>query len=93
MMLDTKKEIFLWIGADSRKQERNYAMTLAKKYIAAASDGRSEHCPIIEIPENNEPRIFTKHFHGWKKKKVFVDPYEKSLEKFRQLGLLGRVLE
>jgi hypothetical protein len=34
------------------------------KYIKSAIDGRSKDCPIIEVPEGNEPFIFTRHFHG-----------------------------
>jgi gelsolin len=76
MMLDAKNEIYIWIGRDSRKRKQQLSLKLAKQYLDACCDGRSPNCPIIEIPENNEPWIFTKYFHGWRKKKVFIDPYE-----------------
>jgi hypothetical protein len=68
MMLDVKNEVFLWIGNDCRKEEREMSLKLAQQYIAFAPDGRSQDCPIIEVPQGNEPWIFTKHFHGWVKK-------------------------
>jgi hypothetical protein len=68
MMLDVKNEVFLWIGNDSRKEEREMSLKLAQQYIAFAPDGRSQDCPIVQVPQGNEPWIFTKHFHGWVKK-------------------------
>jgi hypothetical protein len=92
MMLDVKTEVFLWIGTSSRKEERQLSMQVAQQYIASAPDGRPVDCPIIEIPEGNEPWIFTRNFHGWRQKKQFVDPYQKNIEKLREMGLLGKVI-
>lgn len=91
MMLDVKSEVFLWVGNFSRKEERDLSMKVAQQYIQSAPDGRSAECPIIEVREANEPWIFTRHFHGWRAKKQFADPYEKNVERLRQLGLIGKV--
>eukprot|EP00475_Leptophrys_vorax_P033792 TRINITY_DN5371_c0_g2_i1.p1 TRINITY_DN5371_c0_g2~~TRINITY_DN5371_c0_g2_i1.p1 ORF type:complete len:898 (-),score=253.27 TRINITY_DN5371_c0_g2_i1:47-2386(-) len=92
MMLDVKTEIYLWIGNSSRKEEKQMSLQVAQQYIASAPDGRPADCPVIEIPEGNESWMFTRHFHGWRQKKQFVDPYQKNMDKLREMGLLGKVI-
>ena len=93
MMLDVRNELYLWIGKGCRLQEKKMSLKVAREYIDKAPDGRSKECPIIEVPEGNEPWIFTRHFFGWKKQDGFVDPFQKNLKKYQDMGLIGRVVD
>ncbi|CAD7705124.1 unnamed protein product [Ostreobium quekettii] len=88
MMLDTFREIFLWVGKDSRQQEKKGAFDLAQKYLEEVSkvNGRSCDVPITYVSSGQEPPIFKCHFVGWDdtKEPAFVDPYDSKLKNFEE---------
>lgn len=88
MMLDTMKEIFLWVGKDAREQEKTAAIELARKYIAEGSkvNGRDTDAPITYVESGSEPPIFTAHFLGWDdtKEPDFIDPYQEKLKRLQR---------
>jgi len=65
MLLDAYNEVFLWIGSTANKLEREESMAIAESYIAAATDGRDQACPIQKVEAGSEPPMFTAHFIGW----------------------------
>lgn len=81
MLLDTYSEVYVWIGHDSSKEEKDLALSTALQYVANAPDGRSPDTPVYKVTAGNEPPTFTAHFLGWDNKKAidFSDPYQKRL--------------
>jgi len=78
MILDTYNEVFVWLGHDSAKEEKEEAMKTAVQYVLNAPDGRSKDTPVYRINSGSEPPNFTCHFAGWNPEKAsdFSDPYE-----------------
>lgn len=76
-------QVFIWIGTQATKEEKDKAFAFASQYIAEASDGRGD-VPIVRITAGNEPSLFTCHFLGWDasylQKKAFKDPYQAKLD-------------
>jgi len=83
MILDTYSEVFVWVGHDSTKEEKDQALKTALEYVKKAPDGRSPDTPVYRVFAGAEPPNFSCHFHGWDDKKAsdFEDPYQKSLGK------------
>lgn len=81
MLLDAYDEIYVWVGHDATKEERDKAITTALEYVKNAKDGRSADTPIFKVLAGSEPPNFTCHFHGWNDEKAsnFADPYLKKL--------------
>lgn len=66
MLLDTYREVFIWVGQGANQNEREEAMKLAKKYIADDASGRTEEdVSFFVIQQGCEPVNFTCHFHAW----------------------------
>lgn len=65
MLLDTYHEVFLWIGKDSNKLERESALTAAVEYLTYDPCGRDQDTPIITIKQGCEPPTFTGWFAAW----------------------------
>ena len=63
-ILDTFVSIYVWIGNGANEKEKQGAMDVAHKYVAAATDGRDPDCPIAQVKAGSEPRMFTTHFLG-----------------------------
>lgn len=77
MLMDAYNELYVWIGASARSEERTMTLELAREYILLVPDDRPKDCPIIEIREGSEPLEFTRHFHGWDHfRKKFQDPFK-----------------
>jgi len=83
MILDTYTEVFVWVGHDSTKEEKDLAMSTALDYVKKAPDGRSADTPVYRVFAGHEPPNFSCHFFGWDDTKAadFEDPYAKSLQK------------
>lgn len=79
MILDVYSDVYVWVGKESNKQEKDQAFQAALDYVANAPDGRDKDTPIYRIEEGNEPRPFTAAFLDWKEKETFEDPYAKKL--------------
>jgi len=86
MILDVFSEVYVWIGHDSTKEERDSGLQTALDYIKNAPDGRSKDTPVYRVLAGSEPPSFTCHFFGWDDKKAndFEDPYLKGLNKLGQ---------
>lgn len=72
MILDTWREIFVWIGSGAKDNERKDAMEMAKKYVADGTEvtGRSvEDTCFMVIKQGLEPVNFTCNFLGWNDEK------------------------
>lgn len=68
MILDTWREILIWVGNGAKDNERREAMELAKKYVEDASEvtGRTvDDVTFMVIRQGLEPVNFTCHFLGW----------------------------
>jgi hypothetical protein len=68
MLLDTWREVFVWIGEGAKDNERKEAMELAKKYVGDAAEvtGRGvDDVVFLVIRQGIEPVNFTCHFLGW----------------------------
>lgn len=81
MLLDAYDEVYVWVGHDATKEERDKAITTALEYVKNAKDGRSADTPIFRVLAGSEPPSFTCHFLGWNEEKAsnFADPYLKKL--------------
>jgi len=68
MLLDTWREVFVWIGNGAKDNERREAMELAKKYVSDGTEvtGRTEDdVAFVVLRQGMEPVSFTCHFLGW----------------------------
>lgn len=65
-MLDAWNQVFLWIGGDSVKQERQQGYKKTCQYIDALKDGRDKNSILIsEIEPTKEPPLFKIQFPNW----------------------------
>eukprot|EP00455_Lapot_gusevi_P028885 TRINITY_DN3093_c0_g1_i8.p1 TRINITY_DN3093_c0_g1~~TRINITY_DN3093_c0_g1_i8.p1 ORF type:complete len:438 (-),score=208.09 TRINITY_DN3093_c0_g1_i8:58-1371(-) len=83
MILDLFTEVYVWVGKESNKQEKDQAFQAALDYVANAPDGRDRDCPVFRVEEGSEPPSFTSNFLGWKERAVFEDIYAKRLRELR----------
>jgi len=84
MILDVFTEVYVWVGKDSNKAEKDMAFRAALDYVANAPDGRDKDTPIYRLEEGNEPRSFTACFIDWKEQEAsFEDPYQKRLAQLK----------
>jgi len=92
MMLDCFSEVYIWIGEESTKEERDNSFKAALDFVANAPDGRSKDTPIYRIYAGAEPPTFTCHFLGWDDRVAndFSDPYAKKLQKLGSAGGAGK---
>eukprot|EP00210_Caulerpa_lentillifera_P008831 g8427.t1 len=85
MLLDTYKELYLWIGRNARENEKKEGVELARKYLAELHEqnGRDLETPIATVCAGMEPPTFTCHFLGWDDTRTmeFIDPYKMKLKK------------
>lgn len=61
-LLDTGREVFVWVGHNSNAQEREHAAKAALDYVEQAPDGRRADTPVFKVVAGNEPPVFTCHF-------------------------------
>lgn len=81
MMLDVHTEIFLWVGGEASKQEKDESMKTALAYVKE-SNTHDDSTPIFRVSAGFEPPNFTSHFLGWDSSKagsLDEDPYLKHL--------------
>ncbi|KAJ9589746.1 hypothetical protein L9F63_017048 [Diploptera punctata] len=65
MMLDAHDCVFLWIGKDSNKEERDKSVRTAMEYLMSDPSSRDENTPIIKVKQGFEPPTFTGFFGIW----------------------------
>jgi len=93
LILDVGSEIFVWIGHESSKEEKDQAMKTALEYVQHLPDGRSPDTPVYRVMAGAEPPTFTCHFFGWDEKRAsdFSDPYAKKLAAMGSASAAGHV--
>ncbi|XP_069122982.1 advillin-like isoform X2 [Argopecten irradians] len=71
MLLDTHREIFVWIGRGANLQERKYGLKSALDYLAAEETGRDQsNTLLLQVKQGYEPSTFTSHFQGWDRRRL-----------------------
>jgi len=98
MLLDTFSEVYVWVGTNASRQEKEASFKAALEFVAHAPDGRSPDTPVLKVNQGNEPPTFTCYFIGWDVKKAsdFSDPYAKRLAEIKAKGGdagVGKVVE
>ena len=83
MLLDLYHSVYVWVGKESNRAERDQGQQAALDYVAHAPDGRDRNTPIYRVEEGDEPPAFAAAFPGWTEKTDFSDPYQ---ERLRQLA-------
>jgi hypothetical protein len=90
MLLDTYREIFVWIGARSKQKASQLEMSkeIAQEYVEMADDGRDKDCAIYVIDAGQEPMQFTSYFKGWNSKQATTgeDLYYRRLSQLKTEG-------
>jgi len=91
MLLDAFEEVFVWVGKNASKREREMANQVAKDYIKQSDDGRNQDSPVYIVEAGAEPLEFTVFFHGWDDEvaRSGEDIYERKL---KQLHLESNVV-
>ena len=65
MILDSGDTLFIWLGRDSNRQEREAVLTTAKDYLLSDPSGRDVDIPVILVKQGYEPPHFTGFFGAW----------------------------
>lgn len=77
-------QIYIWVGHNSRENEKTEAIALAHKYLGELNkqNGRDIETPITLVQSGKEPPTFTCHFLGWDDTRgpAFEDPYTAKLK-------------
>lgn len=74
MILDTFREIYLWIGKGANEKEKAGAFDTATDFIKSHENGRNRgKSNIIEIKQDFEPVNFTRHFLDWQPQRTTHD--------------------
>jgi len=81
-LLDTFNEVYVYVGSESNRSEKEMAFQTAIDFVKNAPDGRDKDTPILKVEPGREPPMFTCHFFGWKDLPTSGDPY---LEKLKAL--------
>lgn len=91
MMLDTYESVFVWLGHNAQKDEKDNAMRVALDYVKNAPDGRDPNTPVYKVIAGAEPPVFTCHFRGWNEDQArdFSDPYAAKLAQLKSSGDVG----
>jgi hypothetical protein len=67
MLLDAYQTIYVWIGNQSNRFEKNGAYKTASRYIQSVRDERDkESVQIVEVEAGKEPPTFTIQFTEWR---------------------------
>jgi hypothetical protein len=80
-LLDTYTQLFIWVGSQATREEREKALEVAQRFVTDADDGRSaEDMTIVQVSAGEEPAMFSSKFHAWDpeytQKRIFKDPYQ-----------------
>ena len=91
MILDAGECLYVWVGHESQKQERDGAFQVALDYLRAKEgkpEGQEPDTPVFQIPAGGEPPGFTALFLGWNdaKSRDFGDKYAAQLAAFKKDG-------
>ena len=82
-ILDVYSKIYVWVGNEATRKEREAATDLASRFLSEANDGRDPDAPVISVTAGNEPSSFSAYFQSWDhdyiSKQTFMDPYAAKL--------------
>ncbi|TYG47981.1 hypothetical protein E1A91_D11G376200v1 [Gossypium mustelinum] len=82
LILDTRAEVFVWVGQCVNVKEKENVFKIGQEYIDRASslDGLSPKVPLYKVTEGNEPCFFTTFF-SWDPNRatVYGNSYQKKL--------------
>jgi hypothetical protein len=66
MILDTYREVFVWIGNGANAEEKKKALETALQYVKTDTSGRTvEDTTFVTVKQGFEPPHFTGHFGAW----------------------------
>lgn len=66
MILDTYRDVFVWIGNNSNAEEKKKALETAVEYVKTDTSGRKvEDTVFVTVKQGFEPPNFTGHFGAW----------------------------
>jgi len=66
MILDTYREVFVWIGNQANSEEKKKALETSIKYVETDTSGRKVADTVfITVKQGLEPPNFTGHFFAW----------------------------
>jgi len=66
MILDTYREVFVWIGNGANTEEKKKSLETAIEYIKTDTSGRTvEETTFVTVKQGFEPPNFTGHFGAW----------------------------
>ncbi|XP_060597289.1 gelsolin-like [Ruditapes philippinarum] len=80
MMLDLWDDIYIWVGANARDDEKKEAERLAMEYLNSDPADRDQETPIYRIRQGCEPPTFTGFFGVWD------DDFFKNSQDYKELG-------
>ncbi|KAE9419583.1 hypothetical protein Angca_007428 [Angiostrongylus cantonensis] len=83
MIVDALSSIFVWVGAGASLNEKEGALSTAKKYLERNNLPRQADTPIETIYQGNETANFKKCFPKWNNK--LFEKGERSYERMRVL--------
>lgn len=93
-ILDRHSEVIVWVGKDTKAEDRVLIQEIAVDYVGKADDGRGD-CPVWVMDEGEENVDFTRYFLAWdpermqsKKKHIAVGtPLQRSKSKLPKAAL------
>jgi len=66
MLLDTFREVFVWIGKSANTEEKKKSLETATSYVKTDTSGRTvEDTVFMTVKQGLEPPNFTGHFFAW----------------------------
>lgn len=65
MLLDIGDSIFVWLGKDSNRAEKEACITSAKEYLEYDPSDRDKDIPITVVKQGFEPPSFKGFFGAW----------------------------
>lgn len=66
MILDTYREVFIWVGNGANTEEKKKSLETALEYVKTDNSGRTiEETTFLTVKQGFEPPNFTGHFLAW----------------------------
>merc|ERR1712178_197675 len=65
MMLDTWREVFIWVGNQAKASEKADALKMAMDYVSKSEGRTVDDTPMMVVKQGREPPNFVVHFHAW----------------------------
>ena len=65
MLMDTGETLFVWLGRESNKAEKDAVLTTSRDYLLSDPSERNADIPVIVVKQGFEPPHFTGFFGAW----------------------------